>query len=66
MSARHGQTLNIRRSASPLERLVEEKERCEALNHSPWCPSSTFEWKDTYTVLKAAVNDRHKTSPLAR
>ncbi|GFX98299.1 hypothetical protein TNCV_4909421 [Trichonephila clavipes] len=51
-----------RRAASPLVRLVEGEERCEALT-TPRCPSSKLEWKRAKSychlfVLKATANDR--------
>ncbi|GFX28570.1 uncharacterized protein TNCV_1153781 [Trichonephila clavipes] len=61
--SRHGGTLNSRRAASPLERLVEGEERREAsdppqgvlpLNWGGTEPNRIV----TYMVLKATVNDR--------
>ncbi|GFW33258.1 uncharacterized protein TNCV_2859361 [Trichonephila clavipes] len=60
-------TLNSRRAASPLVRLVEEEERWEALDHPQGVLSQN--WDETELnrcafcmVLKAAANDwRHFT-----
>ncbi|GFS55117.1 uncharacterized protein TNCV_2441871 [Trichonephila clavipes] len=63
ISSRHGGTLNIRRAASPLVRLVEGKERREASDH----PQSILPLKwggtelnltVTCMVLRATANDR--------
>ncbi|GFW90463.1 uncharacterized protein TNCV_76971 [Trichonephila clavipes] len=63
--SRHGGTLNSRRAASPLVRLVEREERWEALDH----PQGVLHlnWGETELnrsvtcmVLKATANDmRH-------
>ncbi|GFV10715.1 uncharacterized protein TNCV_1755541 [Trichonephila clavipes] len=61
--SRHGSTLNSRRAASPLVRLVEGEERWEAPDH----PQSVLpqNWSGTELnrsvtcmVLKATANDR--------
>ncbi|GFU40555.1 uncharacterized protein TNCV_3229571 [Trichonephila clavipes] len=66
---RHGGTLNSHQAVSPLVRLMEGEERWETLDHlqgvlpQNWSgaePNRTV----TCTVLKAAVNDRRKYSPL--
>ncbi|GFW25401.1 uncharacterized protein TNCV_3721291 [Trichonephila clavipes] len=61
---RQGGTLNSRRAASPLVRLVEGKERWEAPDH-PWGVVLPQNWGETelnrsvaYMVLKATANDR--------
>ncbi|GFX53864.1 cullin-4A [Trichonephila clavipes] len=63
LPSRHGDTLNSRRAASPLVRLVEEEERWEAPDH----PQGVFplNWSETELnrsvtcmVLKATANDR--------
>ncbi|GFX30799.1 uncharacterized protein TNCV_656851 [Trichonephila clavipes] len=41
---RHGGTLNSRRTAFPLVRLVEWEERCEANDHPPGCSISKLGW----------------------
>ncbi|GFU02425.1 transposable element Tc1 transposase [Trichonephila clavipes] len=60
--SRHGGSLNSRRAASPLVRLVEEKERWEAPGH-PRCPPLKLGFKRTksYSHLYGAqsyCNDR--------
>ncbi|GFV35212.1 uncharacterized protein TNCV_620081 [Trichonephila clavipes] len=66
---RYGDTLNSRRDASSLVRLVEEEERWEATGHSPsvllhnWGeikPNRTV----TYMVFKTTANDRLECCPL--
>ncbi|GFY24129.1 uncharacterized protein TNCV_1011821 [Trichonephila clavipes] len=61
--SRHGSTLNSRRAASPLGRLVEEEERCVDSDH----PQGVLplNWGETELsrsvtrmVLKATANDR--------
>ncbi|GFX10267.1 uncharacterized protein TNCV_1866641 [Trichonephila clavipes] len=62
--SRHEGTLNSRRAASPLVRLVEGKERWEASDNSHgvlspnWCETE-LNRSVTCMVLKATVNDRH-------
>ncbi|GFX78588.1 uncharacterized protein TNCV_30281 [Trichonephila clavipes] len=63
--SRHGGTLNSRRAASPLVRLVEGEERWEALDHPQnVLPQNWGETEQnrpvTCMVLKASANDmRH-------
>ncbi|GFU84442.1 uncharacterized protein TNCV_1066241 [Trichonephila clavipes] len=61
--SRHGDTLNSRRAASPLERLVEGEERWEASDHSlcalPLNWGGTEQHRTvTCMVLKATANNR--------
>ncbi|GFS97332.1 uncharacterized protein TNCV_1824901 [Trichonephila clavipes] len=68
---RHVGTLNSRRAASPLVRLVEGKERWETLVHPQGVlPRSWGETElnrsVTCMVLKAKVKDRHKNLALCR
>ncbi|GFX90647.1 uncharacterized protein TNCV_3194651 [Trichonephila clavipes] len=61
--SRHGATLNSRRAASPLVRLVEGEERWEDPDHPQvalpqnWCETKLNRCV-TWTVLKATDNDR--------
>ncbi|GFU33601.1 uncharacterized protein TNCV_1797941 [Trichonephila clavipes] len=69
--SRHGGTLNSRRTACPLVRLVEEKERWEAPDHPPGLlPHNWVETEQNHAVtsvmLKAMTNDRRTTLPLPR
>ncbi|GFW82381.1 uncharacterized protein TNCV_3818611 [Trichonephila clavipes] len=63
--SRHGGTLNSRRAASPLVRLVEGEERWEAPDHSQGvlpqnCGETELNRSVTCMVLKATANDmRH-------
>ncbi|GFX42399.1 uncharacterized protein TNCV_1519631 [Trichonephila clavipes] len=64
---RHGGTLNSRRAARPLVRMVEGEERWEAPNHPQGFLS--LNWGGTKqnrtvtcTVLEAKANDRRKNS----
>ncbi|GFS62225.1 uncharacterized protein TNCV_477441 [Trichonephila clavipes] len=63
---RHGGTLNSRRAASPLVRLVEGEERWEAPGHQGVLPLSWGGTEQNRTVtcmvLKAKANDRRKNS----
>ncbi|GFX58872.1 uncharacterized protein TNCV_805761 [Trichonephila clavipes] len=61
--SRHGATLNSRRAASPLVRLVEGEERWEATDHTQGV--LPLNWGETELnrsvtcmVLKATANDR--------
>ncbi|GFS48327.1 uncharacterized protein TNCV_2296961 [Trichonephila clavipes] len=66
--SRHGSTLNSRRAASPLVRLVEGKERREAPGVFSLKIEGGTEQNFTVTciVLKAKVNDRRKNLSLSR
>ncbi|GFW69873.1 uncharacterized protein TNCV_1403261 [Trichonephila clavipes] len=63
MPPRHAGTLNSRRAASPLVRLVEEEERWEATDHPQgdlpqnW-GETELNHSVTYKMLKATANDR--------
>ncbi|GFV65070.1 uncharacterized protein TNCV_4671011 [Trichonephila clavipes] len=70
VTSRHGVTLNSRRIASPLVRLMEGEERWEAFDH----PQSVFplNWGGTGSnrivicrVLKAKTNERRKILALS-
>ncbi|GFU91009.1 hypothetical protein TNCV_4923401 [Trichonephila clavipes] len=65
---RHGGTLNSRRAASPLGRLVEVGKRWEAPNAPPRCSQNwggtELNRTVTYMVFKATTNDRLTSSPL--
>ncbi|GFU24490.1 hypothetical protein TNCV_2264501 [Trichonephila clavipes] len=56
--SRYGGTLNSRRAASPLVRLVEGEERWEAFDPPTGCSSSKLGWN------RAKTSWRHGTTPL--
>ncbi|GFX04160.1 uncharacterized protein TNCV_3973091 [Trichonephila clavipes] len=59
--SRHGGTLNSRRAASPLVRLVEGKERWEAPGHLPQNWGGTKQNRNVICmVLKTKANNGHK------
>ncbi|GFT89882.1 uncharacterized protein TNCV_1666061 [Trichonephila clavipes] len=68
----HGDTLNSRRAASPLVRLVEGEERWEAPSYSQGLLPLNWDGTEqnrtiTCMLLKAKANDRRKNfSPLPR
>ncbi|GFV66558.1 uncharacterized protein TNCV_3894511 [Trichonephila clavipes] len=71
MHSAFGVTLNSRRAANPLVRLVEGEERWEPSDHSqgvlPQNWGGTEQNRtDTSMVLKAKVNDRRKNLALSR
>ncbi|GFS68807.1 uncharacterized protein TNCV_408981 [Trichonephila clavipes] len=69
MPMRNGVTLNSHRAASLLVRLVEGKEKWEALNHPQGFLPHNWGGMEpnhaiTCLVLKAKTKDRRKTGPL--
>ncbi|GFV90051.1 uncharacterized protein TNCV_73321 [Trichonephila clavipes] len=71
LSSWHEGTLNSRRVSSPLVRLVEGEERCEAPNHCQGvlpqnCAGTEQNSTITCMELKAKANDRRRNLALRR
>ncbi|GFX24133.1 cullin-4A [Trichonephila clavipes] len=68
---RHGSTLNSRRAASPLVRLVEGEERWEVHDHPQDVLPQNWDETElncsvTCMMLKVTAHDRRTSSPLSR